>query len=183
MTSRCAWVGTDPLLIAYHDEEWGVPELDSRALFESLVLAGFSAGLSWRTVLYKRKRFRAVFADFEPARVARYGSRDVARLLRDDSIIRSPPKVAAAIENARAFESMRQDGHELAALVWGSAADERVPHERGLLSVEVARALSGLRYRFVGPTLVHAWLRAAGVFNEHDAGCFRRAEVAALSPL
>ena len=183
MTTRCTWVGTDPLIVAYHDEEWGVPELDSRALFESLVLDGFSAGLSWLTVLHKRERFRAAFADFDPARIARYGARDVARLLRDDGIIRSPPKIAAAIENARAFEAMRSGGHELAALVWCAAADEVGPRDRDRISTEVARSLKALGYRFVGPTLVRAWLRAAGIFNEHEETCFRHHEVAALSPL
>ena len=171
---RCGWANAHPLLAAYHDDEWGIPELDSRALWESLVLDSFQAGLSWLTILKKRDSFRAAFADFDPAIVARFTVKDVGRLMHDDGIVRSRPKVLAAIANARAYERMLADGEDLASLVWSVASAGDVGGDRAALSTGLAGLLVERGYRFVGPLVVHAWLRAAGVFDEHDANCFRK---------
>ena len=180
--TRCSWVGSDPLLVAYHDEEWGVPELDSRALWEALVLGGFQAGLSWRTVLCKRDAFRAAFEGFDPYVVAGYGPLDVERLMRDPGIIRSQPKILGAIENARAYVTMEEAGEDLASLVWSACSGPVLLEGTPELATAVADALRDRGFAFIGPVVVHAWLRAAGAVYEHEPGCFRTDGVNALRP-
>ena len=154
---RCTWAGTDPLYCAYHDHEWGVPEYDSRALWEKLILDGFQAGLSWITILRKREAFREAFADFDPEIVARYGEADVARLLDNAGIIRSRAKIEAAIGSARAYLAMRDAGEDFSRFLWGfvagapiqnAVADHRSMQAQTPLSVEISKALKA---RGTGP--------------------------------
>jgi DNA-3-methyladenine glycosylase I len=180
MTARCAWAGTNPLMQAYHDSEWGVPERDGRALWEKLVLDGFQAGLAWITVLRKRDAFRAAFAGFDPATVARFGEADVARLLADPGIIRSRAKIEAAIAGARIFCDMADRGEDFAAYCWSFTGGETVRSD-GLtlpaktpLSETVSNDLKRRGFKFVGPTIVYAWMQAVGIVDDHAATCFRR---------
>ncbi|MFU2489516.1 DNA-3-methyladenine glycosylase I [Thauera sp. WH-1] len=188
MAERCAWCGTDPLYVAYHDTEWGVPSHDDRHLFEMLVLEGAQAGLSWITILRKREHYRRVFADFDAERVARYTDEDVARLLADPGIVRNRLKVASAIANARATLAAQARFGSLDALVWRFV--EGVPQagaRRTLADVPaetaesraMSRELKRLGFRFVGPTVCYAFMQAVGMVNDHVEGCFRRREIAA----
>ncbi len=183
MPHRCAWAEHDPLLRAYHDEEWGVPERDSRALWEKLMLDGFQAGLSWVTILRKRAAFRQAFQGFDPAVVARFDAGDVARLVGDAGIVRSRAKIAATIGNARAYLTMEAAGEDFATVVWTMTGgvpiqnmwqDEEAIPARTPLSEEVAAALKKRGFTFVGPVIVYAWMQATGIVNDHAAGCFRR---------
>lgn len=176
---RCAWADGDPLLAAYHDTEWGVPVRHGRALFELLMLEAFQAGLSWLVVLRKREALRAAFHGFDPAKVARMGPRDVARLLRDPGIIRSRAKIEATIGGARAYLAMEAAGEPLPALVRGLAGGKPIRGRPPVpaqtpLSVALSKALKARGFRFVGPTIVYAFLQAAGVVDDHAPGCFRR---------
>ena len=182
MTSvpRCRWAEGDPLLRAYHDTEWGVAEHDSRALFEKLILDGFQAGLAWITILRKRGAFRAAFDGFVPERLATWGEADIARLMGDAGIVRSRAKIAATIGNARAFLAMREAGEEFAPFVWsfvdgvpwtGTGSMVRSPPGDAL-----SAALKARGFKFVGPVIVHAWLQATGVIDDHEPQCFRRGE-------
>jgi DNA-3-methyladenine glycosylase I len=180
MTDRCAWAGTDPLMRAYHDEEWGVPERDSRALWEMLALEGFQAGLAWITVLRKREAFRAAFAGFDPAAVARFGEADVARLLADAGIIRSRAKIEATIAGARIWLDMAGRGEDFSAFCWSFTGGEPIVGD-GVsllastpLSETISKELKRRGFRFVGPTIVYAWMQAVGIVNDHALGCFRR---------
>lgn len=184
--TRCAWVGDNPLMRAYHDEEWGRPEYDSRALWEKLILDGFQAGLSWSIILNKRDAFRKAFRGFDPAVVARFTKRDVARLLADAAIVRSPAKIDAAIGNARAFLRMKEAGEDFSAFVWGIAGGRpihdswdqtRAIPAKTALSEEISKALKSRGFKFVGPVIVYAWMQAVGVVNDHAHACFRRAEL------
>jgi DNA-3-methyladenine glycosylase I len=166
---RC-WPTTDPLYIDYHDNEWGRPVTDERGLLERLCLEGFQSGLSWLTILRKRENFRAAFANFDPERVARYGKRDVERLLKDAGIIRHRGKIEAAIANAQATLGLREQGTPLAALVWSYRGERADPKA---LSKDLKRA----GFRFVGPTTVYAAMQACGVVNDHLADCFVRDDV------
>jgi DNA-3-methyladenine glycosylase I len=177
---RCAWAGSDPLMVAYHDDEWGVPERDPRALWEKLVLDGFQAGLAWITVLRKREAFRAAFAGFDPAVVARFDDADVARLLADPGIIRSRAKIDATIAGARIYCDMMDRGEDFAAYCW-SFTDGQVVRGDGVgvpaktaLSELISKDLKRRGFRFVGPTVVYAWMQAVGIVNDHAVGCFRR---------
>jgi DNA-3-methyladenine glycosylase I len=167
------------MMIAYHDEEWGVPEHDSRALWEKLVLDGFQAGLSWRTILAKRSAFRAGFAGFDPERVARFGAQDIARLLADPGIVRSRSKIEAAIGNARAFLAMREAGEDFAEFVWERAGGRTIRNSgprptRSALSESLSSELKRKGFRFVGPVIVYAWMQATGIVDDHAPECFRR---------
>lgn len=187
---RCAWPGDDAAYVAYHDREWGRPVADDRRILEKIVLEGFQSGLSWRTILHKRARFREVFHDFEVERVARFGERDVERLLGDAGIVRHRGKIEAAIANARAALALREQEGEgaLARLVWSfePAADER-PRELDLAtlramastpaSARLAKRLRALGFRFFGPTTAYAAMQALGLVNDHLEGCEWRAEV------
>lgn len=181
--SRCSWAGNDPLMQAYHDLEWGVPERDSRALWEKLVLDGFQAGLAWITVLKKRAAFRQAFAGFDPARVAHFGEQDVQRLLGNAGIIRSRAKIEAAIGGARIYCDMRDRGEDFSTFCW-SFTDGTVLKGNGRtlpaeteLSARISRELKRRGFKFVGPTIVYAWMQAVGIVNDHAAQCFRRDQV------
>jgi DNA-3-methyladenine glycosylase I len=182
---RCAWADSDPLLREYHDAEWGVPEYDSRALWEKLVLDGFQAGLSWLIILRKRDAFRRAFKNFHPEQVARFGEADVARLLGDPGIVRSRAKIEATIGSARAYLAMKDAGEDLSAFVWAMAGGTPRQNRgevlsRSPLSEELSKALKARGFKFVGPVIVYAWMQAVGIVNDHSAGCFRRKAVRAF---
>jgi DNA-3-methyladenine glycosylase I len=178
VAARC-WESSDPLYNAYHDEEWGRPVLDERGLYERLCLEGFQSGLSWLTILRKREGFRAAFAGFHPERVARFGERDVERLLADAGIVRHRGKIEAAIANARATLVLREAKTPLPELVWSHRPSEhaRAPrsaadwHSSTPESIALAKALREAGFRFVGPTTVYAAMQACGIVNDHLATC------------
>lgn len=181
--TRCAWAESTPLMQAYHDEEWGLPERDPRALWEKLMLDGFQAGLAWITVLRKRDAFRAGFANFDPDAVAAFGEKDVERLLGDAGIIRSRAKIESTIAGARIFCAMRDAGEDFAHFCW-SFTDGEVLRGDGVevpaktpLSEEVSKELKRRGFKFVGPTIVYAWMQAVGIVNDHASDCFRRDQV------
>ncbi|MCA9821607.1 MAG: DNA-3-methyladenine glycosylase I, partial [Dehalococcoidia bacterium] len=186
--SRCAWPGDDPLMLAYHDTVWGVPEHDDRALFEFLTLEGAQAGLSWRTILHRQENYREAFHHWDIERIAAYGDNEVARLLADRGIIRNRAKVAATIGNAKATLVVQQEHGSLDAYLWGLVGGAPVQNsfrEPGEIPAEtpVARAMSkdlkGRGFRFVGPTICYAFMQATGMVNDHVIACFRWAEIAA----
>ncbi len=183
--SRCTWTGNDPLLIAYHDEEWGVPCQDDRALFERLMLEGFQAGLSWRTILAKRAAFSAAFAGWDAARVAAYDD-DVTRLLADPGIVRNRVKIAAAIGNARAFLQLQAETGSFADHVWSFVDGAPIVRRPMTLAdlpaftpeaAALSRDLKRRGFRFVGPTICYALMQAVGLVNDHVVTCFRYAEL------
>jgi len=182
--TRC-WQTTDELYLAYHDEEWGRPVLDERGLLERFCLEGFQSGLSWLTILRKRENFRTAFADFDPERVARFGRRDVERLLRDAGIVRHRGKIEAAIANAKGTLALRAAGTPLEELVWTHRPERSGRTPRSLKDLPattpesnaLSKELKRVGFRFVGPTTVYAAMQACGVVNDHIAGCFVRAEV------
>ena len=188
--TRCGWVGKDPIYVAYHDEEWGVPNGDSRALFEKIILEGFQAGLSWITILRKREHFRRVFGNFDAAKIAAYGPEKVAALLEDPGIIRNRQKVEAAIANAQAYLALKEK-QSLASFFWafvdGKPIQNRftalseVPPETPL-SKAISKALKAHGFRFVGPTTVYAMMQSVGMVNDHLITCPRHAPCAALKP-
>jgi len=182
---RCAWCVGSPEYVRYHDEEWGWPSADEVPLFEKLCLEGFQAGLSWLTILRKRPAFRAAFAGFEPAKLARFGARDVARLLADEGIVRHRGKIEAAIENAKALQALHAGGETLAALVWRHApAPASRPRRLTLAAARaltatpeskaLSKALQQRGFRFVGPTTVYAFMQAKGLVDDHLEGCCAR---------
>jgi DNA-3-methyladenine glycosylase I len=183
---RCAWRGMAGVDIyeAYHDSEWGVPERDSRALWEKLVLDGFQAGLSWITILKKREAFRAAFHDFDPEKVARYGEADRARLMADPGIIRSNAKIDAAISGAQIYLDMRERGEDLSKFLWDftdgkplqPAFESQVPAETPL-AADMAKALKAKGFKFCGPVIVYAFMQAVGITNDHLTSCFRHQPV------
>ena len=181
--TRCWWCGTDPLYVAYHDDDWGRPVRDERELFEKLILDGAQAGLAWITILRKRESYRKAFEGFDPAVVAAYGDDDVARLLEDPGIVRNRQKVAAAIGNARALLAMHDAGETLSDLVWSHQPpprstplrpDEELPVTTDE-AVALSKALQQRGWKFVGPTIVYAFMQAVGVVDDHLAGCWRAA--------
>jgi DNA-3-methyladenine glycosylase I len=176
---RCRWSESDPLLRSYHDAEWGVPEYDSRALWESLMLEGFQAGLAWIVVLRKRDTFRAAFRQFDPAKVARFGQREVAGLLENPGIIRSRAKIEATIGGARVFLDMQQAGIDFADWVWDLAGGKPIQNTGPVpastpLAASISKELKRRGFKFVGPTIVYAWMQASGIVNDHAPDCFRR---------
>ncbi len=180
---RCSWCGSDPLYVAYHDEEWGMPEFDSRALWELLMLEGFQAGLAWIIVLRKRESFRAAFRGFDPVKVARFGAKDIERLMNDAGIIRARAKIEATIAGARIFLDMRESGVDFAAWAWELAGGRPIQNSGPIpaqtpLSISVSKELKKRGFKFVGPTIVYAWMQAAGMVNDHAPECFRRAACA-----
>ena len=187
---RCAWANPkEPLYLAYHDEEWGVPERDPRALWEKLVLDGFQAGLSWITILKKREAFRAAFAGFDPEKVARFGEADRARLLADAGIIRSRAKIDAAIAGARLYLDMRERGEDFSQFIW-SFTDGRMLQNRWTEIGQVpakspeaealSKALKAKGFKFTGPVIVYAFMQAVGMVNDHVTSCFRHEAVQRL---
>ena len=181
---RC-WPTSDPLYLAYHDEEWGRPVTNERGLLERLCLEGFQSGLSWLTILRKRENFRTAFAAFDPERVARFAARDVERLLGDAGIVRHRGKIEAAIANARGTLALRDAGTPLDELVWSHRPKARRAAPRSLKdlppttpeSTALSKELKRAGFRFVGPTTVYATMQACGVVNDHLATCFVRAQV------
>ena len=177
---RCSWADNDPLMSKYHDEEWGVPERDSRALWEALMLDGFQAGLSWLTILRKREAFRKAFHNFDPKKVARINENGVARLLQNEGIIRSRAKIEATIAGAGIYEEMRRNGEDFSAFVWKLAGGKPIKNKTGQvpakteLSEEISAELKKRGFKFVGPVIVYAWMQASGIVNDHDPRCFRR---------
>jgi DNA-3-methyladenine glycosylase I len=186
---RCWWGASTPDYEQYHDAEWGRPVRDDRGLYERMVLEGFQSGLSWLTILRKRESFRAAFANFEIEEVAKFGERDVARLLADTGIVRHRGKIEAAIANARAAREMHAAGESLGELVWSHAPSRRrraprSPEDLPAITPEstaLSKELKRRGFRFVGPTTAYATMQACGVVNDHLAGCWVRAEVEALS--
>jgi DNA-3-methyladenine glycosylase I len=186
---RCPWPGLDPFYVAYHDEEWGVPERDPRALFEKLVLDGFQAGLSWITILRKREAFRAGFAGFDPEKIASFTQSDVERLVMDAGIIRHRGKIEGAIANARgwlAIEEREGFEHFLWKHLDGRALQNRFrTHEdvptQTALSQKVAKELKAAGFTFCGPTIVYAFMQATGLINDHLVDCYRHEECAMLA--
>lgn len=176
---RCAWGENDPLMQQYHDREWGVPVYDSRALWEKLMLDGFQAGLSWRTVLNKRDGFRKAFCGFEPAIVATFTEQDVERLVKDAEIIRSRAKINAVINNARAYLRMQQAGEDFSVWIWHRVGGAPIQHAGPIptqseLSQDISKQLKQRGFSFVGPVIVYAWMEATGLINSHHPDCFRR---------
>ena len=177
---RCSWAEGDPVMAAYHDEEWGHPQHDSRALWEMLMLEGFQAGLSWRTILLRREGFRAAFRDFDPAAVAAFGPDDVARLMADTRIIRARAKIEATIGGARAYLTMQDKGEDFSSFVWGMAGGEPIRGDgvdlpaQTPLSQAISTALKARGFKFVGPVIVYAWMQAVGIVDDHATQCFRR---------
>jgi DNA-3-methyladenine glycosylase I len=163
----------------YHDTEWGVPEFDSRALWEKLMLDGFQAGLSWSIILRKREAFRLAFKNFDPEKVARLGEADMARLLGDAGIVRSRAKIEATIGGARAYLAMREAGEEFSKFVWDMAGGQPIQNRGAIpaqtpLSEEFSKAFKRRGFKFVGPVIVYAWMQAVGIVNDHSEQCFRR---------
>jgi DNA-3-methyladenine glycosylase I len=176
---RCAWAESDPLLCTYHDEEWGIPEHDGRKLWEMLMLEGFQAGLSWITILRKRDAFRKAFQNFKPEKVARFGEADVERLLQDAGIVRSRAKIEATIAGARIYVAMQKSGADFSTFVWNLVGDKPIQNHGPVpaktpLSEEISATLKKRGFKFVGPTIVYAWMQAVGMVNDHAADCFRR---------
>ncbi len=189
MITRCAWLDDNPLMLRYHDEEWGVPVREDRLLFEHLVLDGFQAGLSWSLILKRREHLRRAFDRFDPERMARYTPRKIAQLLRDPGIIRNRLKVRGAVTNARAYLDLRERRGSFSAFLWGFVGGEPKQHRWRTLrqlpaetkeSRAMSRALKEQGFRFVGPTIVYAFMQAAGLVNDHIVKCFRHEEVALL---
>lgn len=186
---RCDWAGPEQIYIDYHDNEWGVPEYDSRALWEKLVLDGFQAGLSWITILKKRDNFRAAFAGFDPDIIAEWGEADVQRLLADPGIIRHRGKIAATITNARAWQTIEADqgfAHYLWNYVDGvplrtTLADRSQMPTQSPLSLQISKDLKKAGFKFCGPTIVYAFMEATGLINNHLTTCPRHAPCAAMA--
>jgi DNA-3-methyladenine glycosylase I len=176
---RCHWAENDFLMRACRDKEWGVPERDSRALWEALMLDGFQAGLSWLTILRKREAFRKAFRNFDPKKVARMGEADIARLLQNEGIIRSRAKIEATINGARIYLSMADAGEDFSTSVWEIAGNKPIQNHGPVpaktpLSEEISAALKKRGFKFVGPVIVYAWMQACGIANDHSPHCFRR---------
>ena len=189
--NRCGWRGLagDPLYEAYHDQEWGVPERDSRALWEKLVLDGFQAGLAWITILRKREAFRVAFADFDPEIVAGFGEIDRARLMADAGIIRSNAKIDAAISGARIYLDMRERGEDFSTFLWSFIGDAPIQNrfaEIGQVpaqtpqAAEMAKALKAKGFKFCGPVIVYAFMQAVGMVNDHLTCCHRHDPIARM---
>jgi DNA-3-methyladenine glycosylase I len=183
---RCAWLGNDPLMMEYHDSEWGVPLHDDRKLFEFLILEGMQAGLSWRTILHKRENFRKAFHRFDPLKVAKYGEHDLKRLMADAGIIRNQAKLRAAIHNAQRFLEVRQEFKTFDGYIWRFIGGRPIcSHFEKMADLPPRTELSDLisadmkkrGFQFVGSTIVYAHMQATGMVNDHIVGCFRHAEV------
>jgi DNA-3-methyladenine glycosylase I len=188
MIKRCDWASADdPLYTAYHDDEWGRPEHDGRALFEKLMLDGFQAGLAWITILRKRDAFRSAFAGFVPDKIARFGERDVTRLLADAGIVRHRGKIEATLGNARAYLAMEKAGEPFAPFCWSFVGGKtQVNSPKTLADIRpdsdeskaLSKALKARGFKFVGPTIVYAWMQACGLVDDHMVKCFRYARPA-----
>jgi DNA-3-methyladenine glycosylase I len=183
---RCSWAEGDPLMRAYHDEEWGVPQHDPRMLWEMLMLEGFQAGLAWIIVLKKRDAFRKAFAGFDPKKVAGFGKADIKRLMADAGIIRARAKIDATIGGAKIFREMEDQGESFDDFCWSFTGGKvlkgngrSVPASTPL-SDTISKEMKRRGFKFVGPTIVYAWMQAVGIVNDHSTSCFRRAQVSDL---
>ena len=186
---RCPWSEKDALYIAYHDEEWGVPEFDDRALYEKLVLDGFQAGLSWITILRKRENFRRAFDGFAPAKIARYTPKKVERLMQDAGIVRNRAKIEGAVASARAYLEVMENGPGFSRLLWDFLdgvpkvnrfrSRSQVPAETEL-SRRISKELARRGFKFCGPTIVYAFMQAVGMVNDHLVTCYRHQAVQTL---
>jgi DNA-3-methyladenine glycosylase I len=184
--TRCGWAGNDPLYIAYHDEEWGLPLHDERKLFEMLILEGAQAGLSWITILRRREGYRRAFDGFDPEKIARYDARKTAKLMQDESIIRNRAKIEAAVLNARAFLDVKKEFGSFDRFIWQFVGGipklnrwnetKEIPPET-VESKAMSKELKRRGFRFVGPTICYAFMQAVGMVNDHLTGCFRYREV------
>ena len=179
--TRCAWAeGSDLVMMEYHDKEWGVPVRDSRALWEMLMLEGFQAGLSWRIILLRRDGFRSAFANFDPEKVAAFTEADVERLMNDPGIIRARAKILATIKGAKIYLAMRESGEDFGQWAWALAGGKPIKGDGKTLaastelSTMISIALKKRGFKFVGPVIVHAWMQAVGMVNDHATNCFRR---------
>ncbi len=177
-TQRCSWAQHDPQMQAYHDDEWSVPEYDSRTLWEKLMLDGFQAGLSWAIILRKRDAFRKAFKNFDPKKVARFGEADIERLMNDAGIVRSRAKIEATIGGARAYLAMQSAGEDFSEFVWGMAGGKPIPGNDKMLtqsplSETMSKEFKKRGFKFVGPVIVYAWMQAVGIVDDHMSGCFR----------
>ena len=187
---RCAWPGQDPLYVAYHDEEWGVPEYDDRALYEKLMLDGFQAGLAWITILRKRDNFRKAFDGFDPEKIARYKPAKIEKLMGDAGIVRNRAKIEGAVLSARAYLDIMEKGPGFSALLWdfvdgkpkenGFVSHKQIPAETDI-SRKMSKELIGRGFKFVGPTIVYAFMQAVGMVNDHLVTCHRHAACAKLA--
>jgi len=187
---RCPWPKQDPLYVAYHDSEWGVPEFDDRALYEKLMLDGFQAGLSWITILRKRDNFRNAFDGFQPEKIARYPKRKVESLMKDAGIVRNRAKIEGAVSSARAYLKIMDEGPGFSALLWDFLdgrpkhnhfrTAKQVPTETGV-SRKMSKELVARGFKFVGPTIVYAFMQAVGMVNDHLVACHRHAACAKLA--
>ena len=188
---RCPWPGQDPFYVAYHDDEWGVPEYDDRALYEKLVLDGFQAGLSWITILRKRENFRKAFDGFEPQKIARYTPKKIERLMQDAGIVRNRMKIEGAIASARAWLDIMEKGSGFSPLLWGFLdgapkvnrfrSVKQVPAETPI-SKAMSKELAGRGFKFVGPTIVYAFMQATGMVNDHLVDCYRHEHLSGRPP-
>jgi DNA-3-methyladenine glycosylase I len=187
MKTRCAWCGSDPIYVAYHDEEWGVPVHDDRRLFEFLVLEGAQAGLSWLTILKKRENYRKAFHAFDIERIARYSQRDIDRLLSDAGIVRNHLKIAAAIRNARGALAVRKECGTLDAFLWryvDGRPRQNARQRMGEIPVRtkesdhMSKDLKQRGFSFVGSTICYAFMQAVGMVNDHTTDCFRHRQLA-----
>jgi DNA-3-methyladenine glycosylase I len=188
MTVRCQWASDDPLMIAYHDHEWGVPKHDDRRLFEDLVLDGAQAGLSWLTILRKRENYRRAFDNFDPAKVAAYDEAKIDELLQNPGIVRNRQKILSAVQNARALVKIQEEYGSFDAYIWGFVHGKPIQNgwqtmaqlpAKTELSEAISRELKERGFSFVGPTIVYAFMQAVGLVNDHTVDCFRYREVAA----
>jgi DNA-3-methyladenine glycosylase I len=177
---RCIWAEGNDLMRAYHDQEWGIPERDGRALWEKLMLDGFQAGLSWSIILKKRDAFREAFKGFDPAVVAKFSEKDVNKLLENAGIVRSRAKIQATIDGARAYLAMQEAGEDFSTFTW-SFTNGKPIRSKGLefpaktpLSEEMSKALKKRGFKFVGPVIVYAFMQATGIVNDHSVDCYRR---------
>jgi DNA-3-methyladenine glycosylase I len=186
---RCPWPKQDPLYVAYHDEEWGVPEYDDRALYEKLILDGFQAGLSWITILRKRDNFRRAFDGFAPEKIARYTPKKVERLMQDAGIVRNRMKIEGTVASARAFLDIMEKGPGFSRLLWDFMGEPKINRFRSTsqvpaeteLSSKISKELAGRGFKFVGPTIVYAFMQATGMVNDHVVTCHRHATLAKLA--
>jgi DNA-3-methyladenine glycosylase I len=180
---RCAWAGEDPLMIAYHDQEWGAPEHDDRALFEMLTLEGAQAGLSWRTILHKRENYRKAFAGFDPRKVAKFTAKDEARLMADAGIVRNRLKIAATIQNAKMVLAAQKEFGSFDAYIWSFVGGKPIKNEikslkdvpaKTAVSDAMSKALAKYGFKFVGSTICFAFMQATGMVNDHEMKCLAR---------
>jgi DNA-3-methyladenine glycosylase I len=188
--TRCPWPKLDPLYVAYHDNEWGVPEFDDRALYEKLVLDGFQAGLSWITILRKRDNFRRAFSEFQPEKIARYTPKKIERLMQDEGIVRNRMKIEGAVLSARAWLDVMDKGPGFSHLLWdfidgkpktnSFRSTKQIPAESAI-SKKMSKELASRGFKFCGPTIVYAFMQAVGMVNDHLVSCHRHAACAKLA--